>query len=142
MPSDDAPFQVRATTPDDLDALESFIAPFVEDGRILPRTKEELNQLLSTGFLAESNHGIIGFAALEVYSPKLGEIRSLCVAPAAQGMGIGRRLVRECLQLAERRGVFEVMAITSQDEFFKSCGFDFTLPGEKKALFFPVREKH
>ena len=142
MPSDDSPPQVRPATPEDLDVLERFIAPFVDDGRILPRTKEDLSQLLSTGFLAELQGEVIGFAALEIYSPKLGEIRSLCVAPVAQGMGVGRKLVSECLQLADRRGVFEVMAITSQDEFFQSCGFDFTLPGEKKALFFPVRDRH
>lgn len=142
MPSDESPALVRAATPEDLDVLERFIAPFVDDGRILPRTKEDLSQLLPTGFLAELRGDVIGFAALEIYSPKLGEIRSLCVAPLAQGMGIGRKLVSECLQLAHRRGVFEVMAITSQDGFFQSCGFDFTLPGEKKALFFPVRDKH
>jgi hypothetical protein len=34
------------------------------------------------------------------------------------------------------------MAITSSDEFFRSCGFDFTLPGEKKALFMLTRDEH
>ena len=32
------------------------------------------------------------------------------------------------------------MTITSVDEFFLRCGFDFTLPGEKKALFLQTRE--
>ena len=27
------------------------------------------------------------------------------------------------------------MAIASSEEFFRNSGFDFTLPGEKKALF-------
>jgi amino-acid N-acetyltransferase len=33
------------------------------------------------------------------------------------------------------------MAITSTDEFFRACGFDFTLPGEKKALFIQTRDE-
>jgi len=33
-----------------------------------------------------------------------------------------------------------VMAITSSDSFFQSCGFDYTLPGEKRALFIQTRE--
>jgi hypothetical protein len=33
------------------------------------------------------------------------------------------------------------MAITSADDFFHRCGFDFTLPGEKKALFLQTRER-
>jgi len=29
--------------------------------------------------------------------------------------------------------------VTSSEEFFQTCGFDFTLPGEKKALFLQTR---
>ena len=57
-----------------------------------------------------------------------------------QGLGIGRMLVAECVQLAKSKNVLEVMAVTSSEEFFVSCGFDFTLPGEKKALFIQTRE--
>ena len=56
------------------------------------------------------------------------------------GRGIGRALVKACLALAEARRIFEVMVITSEDRFFQACGFDFTLPHEKKALFFVTRE--
>jgi len=43
--------------------------------------------------------------------------------------------VEACIEQAKKQEILEVMAITSQEEFFQSCGFDFTLPGEKKALF-------
>lgn len=136
-------YQVRPARAADFDALEAFLAPFMVEQRILPRTAEELNDLLPTGFVAETGDGrIVGFAALEVYSRKLAEVRSLCVSPDLQGRGIGRRLVAQCLALARERSVFEVMAITSQDGFFLSCGFDFTLPGEKKALFLQTRDEH
>ena len=126
----------------DLDAVAQFLAPFVADRRILPRTAEELSVLLRTGFVAVSGGRVVGFAALEIYSRKLAELRSLCVAPELQGQGIGRRLVKRCLALARERLVFEVMAITSRDQFFRACGFDFTLPGEKKALFLQTRDEH
>ena len=58
------------------------------------------------------------------------------------GRGIGRGLVSRCVQLAVSRNVLEVMAITSSDGFFKACGFDFTLPGEKKALFIQTRDEY
>jgi amino-acid N-acetyltransferase len=58
-----------------------------------------------------------------------------------QGRGLGRKLVEQCVELARSRNVLEVMAVTSTEGFFKSCGFDFTLPGEKKALFVQTREK-
>jgi amino-acid N-acetyltransferase len=132
---------VRPARPGDLAPLEEFIAPFVADHKLLPRTTDELSDLLPTGFVAECERRIVGFATLEIYSRKLGELRSLCVAPELQGRGIGKRLVAACLDLARQRRVFEVMVITSEEEFFQRCGFDFTLPGEKKALFLQTRNE-
>ena len=132
---------VRPTIADDCARLETFIAPFVEQGRILPRTTEELQGLMQHGYLAEVDGEIVGFAALEVYSAKMGEIRSLSVAEPFRGKGVGRALVEACLGRARERNVFEVMVITSEDGFFQRCGFDYTLPGEKRALFYQTREK-
>lgn len=133
---------IRPTTEDDLHRIEAFIEPFVEAGRILPRTTEELRELLEQAFLAEVEDEVVGFAALEVYSSKLGEIRSLAVREEDRGRGIGRALVRACLRRAEELDVFEVMVVTSEDSFFRRCGFDYTLPGERRALFYQTRDGH
>ena len=94
------------------------------------------------GFVAVADDGILGFAALEIYSAKLAELRSLAVDPRHQGCGIGKALVNACIDRAKDQNVFEVMVITSSEEFFQRCGFDFTLPGEKKALFMQTRETY
>ncbi|MBX3442906.1 MAG: GNAT family N-acetyltransferase [Planctomyces sp.] len=130
---------IRPARFDDLDGIEDLIEPFVEGGKLLPRTWDELQNLVPTGFVAEHDGRIIGFAALEIYSRKMAEVRSLCVADGYQGQGVGKRLVRACVDFATDRRVFEVMVVTSSEEFFRSCGFDFTLPGEKKALFLQTR---
>lgn len=127
---------IRPAKHADISKLAEFIVPFVEQKKILPRTSDELNELVETGFVAvEQNDKIVGFASLEIYSRKMAEIRSLVVAEERQGTGIGKKLVAACVQRAQQRNILEVMAITSSDEFFQNCGFDFTLPGEKKALF-------
>ena len=131
---------VRPAHPQDLVAIDRFLADFVGAGRILPRTLDELEQLIPTGFVAELGEQIVGFAALEIYSRKLGEIRSLCVLPIMQGQGLGKKLTQACVDLAKERKVFEVMVITAADDFFINCGFDFTLPGQKKALFLQTRD--
>ncbi len=131
---------IRPSTIEDFAAVEAFIMPFVESRWILPRTTEELSQLLPNGYVAEVDHAIAGFAALEVYSSKLAEIRSLCVDPNHQRTGLGRQLVEACIARARERHVYEILVVTSSDEFFRRCGFDFTLPGEKKALFLQTRE--
>ena len=131
---------IRAAQSDDLPALQGLISDFVDANRLLPRTQNELQDLIPFGFVAVLGERLVGFAALEIYSAKLAEIRSLAVIPEMQGQGLGKRLVEECVRMAHRRNVLEVMAITSADEFFQSCGFDFTLPGEKKALFIQTRD--
>lgn len=139
MPSVSSPAIIRSVRFEDLPAVATFIEPFVATGKLLPRTTQELEDLLRHGFIAESDGRIVGFAALEIYSSKMGEIRSLAVAPEFRGVGIGKQLVQRCVDRAREQKVLEVMAITSNDEFFKHCGFDFTLPGEKKALFLQTR---
>ena len=132
---------IRSATRDDIPALEELIRQFVEANRLLPRTQDELDDLMPSGFVACFDDRLVGFAALEVYSSKLAEIRSLAVIPELQSRGLGRQLVQKCVELARSRNVLEVMAVTSADGFFQSCGFDFTLPGEKKALFIQTRDE-
>lgn len=131
---------IRPAKDSDLDAIAKCIEPFVAEKKILRRTFSELQSLIPSYVVAEADGEIIGCVVLEVYSPKLAEVRSLVVAREYGGRGIGKRLVNACVEKAKEEGVFEVMAITSEDLFFQSCGFDFTLPGEKKALFYLTRQ--
>jgi amino-acid N-acetyltransferase len=126
---------VRAARAGDAEAIGELIGPFVQAGKLLPRTATEIRDLIPTGFVAESQGKIVGFTALEIYSPKLAEIRSLAVNEDHHRLGLGSQLVAACVELAGKRNILEVMVVTSSEEFFRGCGFDFTLPGEKKALF-------
>jgi len=132
--------QIRPAKQSDTDELAAFIQPFVDAKTILPRTAYELEMLEVNGFVAEREGKIVGFCALEIYSPKLAEIRSLAVAPELRGTGVGKRLVDACVLRARERQILEVMAISSSEIFFLSCGFNFTLPGEKKAFFLKTRD--
>lgn len=132
---------VRPAARGDVRQLQEVVDQFVRANRLLPRTVDELEELIPRGFVAVIGERIVGFAALEIYSSKLAEVRSLAVVDDMQGRGIGKRLVDECVRLATDRNVLEVMAVTSSDQFFRSCGFDFTLPGEKKALFIQTRHE-
>ena len=135
----DAGITVRPANQGDIAGIIALIEPFVSEGKLLERTIDELAQLMPHCFVAEAAGEIVGCSALEIYSKKLAELRSLCVHPSYQGQGVGQRLVDACLERAARERVLEVLAITSAEQFFRRCGFDFTLPGEKKALFFQTR---
>lgn len=54
---------------------------------------------------------------------------------------MGKHLVEACVELAKQHNVYEVMAISSAEEFFKKCGFDFTLPNLRKAFFLTTRDE-
>jgi amino-acid N-acetyltransferase len=141
--SESAPsYRVREAHREDISQLEALVQHFVIASRLLPRTSCELQDLIPFGFVAIVDEAVVGFAALEVYSSKLAEIRSLAVHQGFQGQGIGQALVRRCVELAHSRNILEVMAITSADGFFAQCGFEFTLPGEKKALFIQTRDEY
>lgn len=142
MNTTSTPIIVREACRDDIPGLEDLVDRFVKANRLLPRTTDELCDLIPFGFVAAAGDQIVGFAALEIYSAKLAEIRSLAVHDDFQGRGIGKALVQKCVDLAVKRNVLEVMAITSADGFFQACGFDFTLPGEKKALFMQTRDEY
>ena len=130
---------VHKATDSDLLELSDFIKPFVDQGDLLPRTFDELEDLLETSFVARYEGRIVGCAALDIYNKKLCEIRSLAVDPQAQGLGIGKKLVSACVELARQEGIYEIMSISAAEDFFKSCGFDFTLPSLKKAFFLQTR---
>jgi len=138
----DPSIQIRSATIDDRESALTLIEQFVLRGKILSRTLDELEHVLANGYVAVKDERVIGFVTLEVYSQKLAEIRSLVVDDSLQGQGVGRRLVQTCVERARERGVFEVMAVSSSEDFFRTCGFDFTLPGEKKAFFLQTRQNY
>jgi amino-acid N-acetyltransferase len=97
--------------------------------------------LVANGFVATVVERVVGFAAVEIYSRKLGEIQCLAVEEGFQGLGIGSRLVALCVQRAREKGILEVMAISSSEHFLQKLGFDYSLPDQKRALFFQLRSR-
>lgn len=134
-------YSLRPAIEADLDAVIQLLRPFVEQRKVLRRTRAETAALLTTGFVAEWEGQIVAFSAVEIYSKKLAEIQCLTVRDEHQGRGIGRALVRQCVELARQRGVMEVMAISSSEKFLHDLGFDYSLPDQKRALFYPLRSR-
>lgn len=87
--------------------------------------------------VAEHNGEIVGCCALQVYSLRMAEIRSLAVEPEFVRLGTGKLLVEACQARAAERGIKQVMAVTSSPEFFEKNGFS-TFKRERIALFYDV----
>lgn len=132
---------IRRATSEDMAGVLALLKPYVQQRKLLKRTRGEMELLVPSGFVAEADNRIVGFSAVEIYSRKLAEIQCLAVNPEFQGHGIGSKLVRECVELARQRGVMEVMAISSSEHFLQQLGFDYSLPDQKRALFCQLRSR-
>jgi amino-acid N-acetyltransferase len=141
-PSESTEVQIRAAEVTDVPNIAVLIEPHVQRRVLLPRTEEELCNLIRNGFVAESGDQIVGFVAVDIYSKKLAELQCLAVADGFQGVGIGQRLVQACIDCTRNHDVRELMAITAAEEFFQGCGFHYTLPDQKKALFISTRPRN
>src|SRR5262245_14568223 len=95
--------EIRRATERDAAAIRALIDLYVADGTLLPRTEEFIASHADHFVVAIRNGRIVGCAHLDEYAPSLAELRSLAVAPDAQGMGVGRSLVAAVEELATSR---------------------------------------
>jgi amino-acid N-acetyltransferase len=84
-------------------------------------------------FVATEDKKVVGCCALEIYSKRIAEIRSLAVTSRFQHRGIAKRLITACIDVTRRHGVYEVFCITGNPAFFKKHGFG-TFKKERYAL--------
>ncbi|MEM6688265.1 MAG: GNAT family N-acetyltransferase [Planctomycetota bacterium] len=145
-PIDPSSIEIRQATLIDVPIIHALLRPYVMQRLLLGRTEAELVELSRHGFVAidksrDSPVQTVGFCAVEIYSPKLAELQALVVHHDYRGQGVGRELVQACVDRAKGLGVMEVMAISSNEEFLRGCGFDYSLPDQKRALFCQLRPR-
>jgi len=112
----------KATLPD-AEQIHHLISAYSGDGTLLPRTLHEICENVRDFVVLERERRMIGCGALHLYGTNLAEIRSITVAPEAQGHGGGSRLVQALLAEARRHRVTCICLFTRTPEFFKKLGF-------------------
>jgi len=118
---------VRRATPEDFPAILGLVREY-PDKLIQVHLPEP-----AEFFVAIEGGEIVGCCALEVYSKRLAEIRSLAVTKQFQGKGIATKLVVACVEEAKKQKIYELLAIAGSEEFFARFGFH-TFNKEKFAL--------
>ncbi|MBV9080244.1 MAG: GNAT family N-acetyltransferase [Elusimicrobia bacterium] len=125
---------IRKAIDADVPAILHLIEKATRNGKILKRSSDDIRRNLAGFLVAEQEGAVIGCCALEIYNQKLAEVRSLAVAQERQRKGVASALISASVAAAEKRGVFEVLAITDRLNLFKRHGFSEQLHGQK-ALF-------
>ena len=118
--------KVRWATVADAAGIHDLLQRYAKLGRLLPRSTEEIVERLSSFLVSEQNSALAGCASLEVFTPELGEVRSLAVDPNFARLGHGRMLVEQLEDEARRRGLQRLMALTYVPDFFDKLGFKTT----------------
>jgi amino-acid N-acetyltransferase len=115
--------KIRKAKTSDLKQVHKLINDFAKKEVMLPRSLNELYETLRDLVICEDNGNICGVCALHIMWEDLAEIRSLAVDKKYQKIGIGKKLVTECLKEAKTLGIKRVFALTYHPEFFKKIGF-------------------
>ncbi len=132
----------------DIEDMQKLVEPEVKSGVILARNDDEIATNIRSYILAKMDDKLVGFAALHFHTNKLGEIRSLIVAPEARGKGVGQNIVKKNIDAARGLGAKQIFTLTYRKEFFELLGFKEIpkedLPAHKiwadciKCKFFPI----
>ena len=116
-------FVVRRAAPEDAPTIARLIAEFADQQLMLRRSADVVEQSIDDYFVAERGRWLVGCGALREYSPSVAEIAAIAVSREMHGRGVGRAIVTAVEQLALKRGVYDVFALTLQPAFFSAIGY-------------------
>lgn len=89
---------------------------------------ENLDPARERCWIAEKNGGRVGCVLLVKKSETIAKLRVLLVEPSARGLGVGKRLVNECVQFARKAGYKKIMLwtqseLTAARKIYQGAGF-------------------
>jgi len=121
------PLTLRAARPSDVVGIVDLVNGYAAEAIMLYRTPESVQLALHDFIVAiDGSDNVVACGALKEYSPSLAEVASIAVARQAHGRRVGKAVVQAVEQLAQKRGIEELFALTLTPQFFESAGYSIT----------------
>lgn len=115
---------IRTACDRDVDAIHRLVSDHLTEGRLLPRSRDEIANRVARFIVAVDDHGqVVGCADLAPLSRRVAEVRSLVIADGARSCGIGRQLVQALEKRALMSGFETLTAFTHTPGYFVHLGF-------------------
>jgi amino-acid N-acetyltransferase len=115
---------VRRARQQDAAAISRLNNTFADEGQMLKRSPDVIALWIDDYLVVQNGPGaLLACGALKEYSPSVAEVAAIAVSREAHGRGLGRAIVRAVEDLARKRGIHDVFALTLQPEFFAAIGY-------------------
>jgi amino-acid N-acetyltransferase len=115
--------EVRRARTADVRGIRGLVDANTADRRLLAKPTVTLYEDVQEFFVAVDGDEVVGCGALHVLWEDLAEVRTLAVAPAVQGRGIGAALLTRLIENARELGVRRLFCLTFEVGFFARHGF-------------------
>jgi amino-acid N-acetyltransferase len=116
--------RIRAARTSDVRAIRDLVEPLARERVLVSKDAVAYYESLQQFVVAEADDGTLaGCGALHVLWDDLAEVRTLAVAPAHLGRGVGSALLESLVQRARDLGVRRLFCLTFEVDFFARHGF-------------------
>ncbi len=115
--------KIRKAKINDIKQIQSLINFFAKQDLMLARSLNELYENIRDFWVFKRNKKVLGCAAVHVSWDNLVEIKSVAVNKDYQRRGIGKKLVKACINEAGQLGAKKIFVLTYKPDFFRKFGF-------------------
>lgn len=136
--------KIRNMERTDIPAVLGIMKPFVQNGKLLPRTESQLETAFNEFIVYELDGGVHACASLHVYDKKQAEIAAVAVDENFSHMGIGPKIIEHLISKAKKEKLKSVFIMTTQAaDWFEKLGFSAdsieSIPEERRKIWNPQR---
>lgn len=134
--------KIRDMVQTDIPSVLAIMKPFIESGKLLNRSEQDLAATISDYVVYEFDGGVHACSALHKYSDGQAEIAAVAVDENFAHIGIGPKMIAYHIEKAKQENVKSIFIMTTQSaDWFEKLGFVAdsidSIPLERRAKWTP-----